>query len=115
MNRILLIIIMCLVGTTASAQYANINYDAKTVAAMAAAYGAETASEAYYNEQVKKILEKYTSAEVAAAAIFSSKFLDRKALPILVSGAVPPRIITTNAFTAWCPPKSSPRFWWSPG
>lgn len=80
MNRILLIIIMCLVGTTASAQYANINYDAKTVAAMAAAYGAETASEAYYNEQVKKILEKYTSAEVAAAAIFSSKFLDRKAL-----------------------------------
>jgi len=71
---------MCLVGATASAQYANINYDPKTVAAMAAAYGAEGASEAYYNEQVKKILEKYTSAEVAAAAIFSSKFLDRKAL-----------------------------------
>ena len=80
MNRILLILMMCLVGATASAQYANINYDPKTVAAMAAAYGAEGASEAYYNEQVKKILEKYTSAEVAAAAIFSSKFLDRKAL-----------------------------------
>ena len=80
MNRILLILLMCLVGATASAQYANINYDPKTVAAMASAYGAETASEAYYNEQVKKILEKYTSAEVAAAAIFSSKFLDRKAL-----------------------------------
>ena len=47
---------------------------------MASAYGVETGTEAYYNEQVKKILEKYTSAEVAAAAIFSSKFLDRKAL-----------------------------------
>ena len=80
MNRILLILLMFLTGATVSAQYANINYDAKTVAAMASAYGAETASEAYYNEQVKKILEKYTSAEVAAAAIFSSKFLDRKAL-----------------------------------
>lgn len=71
---------LLLTGATASAQYANINYDAKTVAAMAAAYGAENASEAYYNEQVQKILEKYTSAEIAAAAIFSSKFLDRKAL-----------------------------------
>ena len=80
MNRILLILIMCLAGVTASAQYANLNIDAKTVAAMASAYGVETGTEAYYNEQVKKILEKYTSAEVAAAAIFSSKFLDRKAL-----------------------------------
>lgn len=80
MNRILLILMLLLTGVNASAQYANINYDAKTVAAMAAAYGAETATEAYYNEQVKKILEKYTSAEVAAAAVFSSKFLDRKAL-----------------------------------
>ena len=71
---------LLLTGAAASAQYTNINYDAKTVAAMAAAYGAENASEAYYNEQVQKILEKYTSAEVAAAAIFSSKFLDRKAL-----------------------------------
>ena len=71
---------MCFVGATASAQYANLNIDAKTAAAMASAYGTETASEAYYNEQVKKILEKYTSAEVAAAAIFSSKYLDRKAL-----------------------------------
>ena len=71
---------LLLTGAAASAQYTNINYDAKTVAAMAAAYGAENASEAYYTEQVQKILEKYTSAEVAAAAIFSSKFLDRKAL-----------------------------------
>lgn len=80
MYRILLILMLCLTGANASAQYANVNYDPKTVAAMAAAYGAEAGSEAYYNEQVKKILEKYTSAEVAAAAIFSSKFLDRKAL-----------------------------------
>lgn len=61
-------------------QYANINYDQRTVAAMAAAYGTETATETYYNEQVKKILEKYTEAEVATATIFSSKYLERKAL-----------------------------------
>ena len=80
MKKYLLIMLMVLSGLTASAQYYSINYDAKTVAAMAAAFGAESATEAYYNEQVKEILKKYTSAEVAAAAIFSSKFLDRKAL-----------------------------------
>ena len=47
MNRILLILIMCLAGVTASAQYANLNIDAKTVAAMASAYGVETGTEAY--------------------------------------------------------------------
>lgn len=58
----------------------RVNYDKKTVAAMAAAYATETATEAYYTEQVKDILEKYNAAEVAAAGIFLSKYLDRKAL-----------------------------------
>ena len=62
------------------AQYVRVNYDKKTVAAMAAAYATETATEAYYSEQVKDILEKYNAAEVAAAGIFLSKYLDRKAL-----------------------------------
>lgn len=53
------------------AQYYSVNYDARTVAAMA---------ESYYREQVDDILKHYTAAEVAAAGIFASKFLEHKAL-----------------------------------
>lgn len=62
------------------AQYYSVNIDTKTVAAMVGAYATETAAEALYNEQVKTILKHYTAAEVAAAGIFASKYLDRKAL-----------------------------------
>lgn len=34
----------------------------------------------YYSEQVRKILDRYSAAEVATAGIFMSKYLDRKAL-----------------------------------
>lgn len=71
---------VCVSVLSAEAQYVRVNYDKKTVAAMAAAYATETATEAYYTEQVKDILDKYSAAEVAAAGIFLSKFLDRKAL-----------------------------------
>ena len=62
------------------AQYYSVNIDTKTVAAMVGAYATETAAEALYNEQVKTILKHYSAAEVAAAGIFASKYLDRKAL-----------------------------------
>lgn len=62
------------------AQYYSVNYDKKTVAAMAAAYNAEAVTEAYYNQQVQEILKHYNAAEVAAAGIFASEFLERKAL-----------------------------------
>ena len=62
------------------AQYYSVNYDARTVAAMAAAFGTEALAESYYREQVDDILKHYTAAEVAAAGIFASKFLDHKAL-----------------------------------
>ena len=62
------------------AQYYSVNYDARTVAAMAAAFGTETLAESYYREQVDDILKHYTAAEVAAAGIFASKFLEHKAL-----------------------------------
>jgi len=78
---LLIIIILCsvTVSSKASVLY-SVNYDQKTVAAMVAAFGTETAAEVYYNEQVKKILDRYSAAEVAAAGIFASKYLDRKAL-----------------------------------
>nr|DAU55171.1 MAG TPA: chromosome segregation protein [Caudoviricetes sp.] len=62
------------------AQYYSVNYDARTVAAMAAAFGTEAVAESYYREQVDDILKHYTAAEVAAAGIFASKFLEHKAL-----------------------------------
>lgn len=58
----------------------NVNIDTKTTAAMTAAYAEETATEILSNEHVQKILDHYTSAEVASAGIFASKWLDRKAM-----------------------------------
>lgn len=65
------------------AQYNSINIDYQTAAVMAAEYNAAAAAEMYYDEQVKDILEKYGIAEVAAAGIYTSKHLDRKALTSL--------------------------------
>ena len=76
----LYIVFFMIVVTNAHAQYYSVNIDKRTVAAMSAAYGAEAVSESYYNQQVQEILKHYKSAEVAAAGIFASKFLDRKAL-----------------------------------
>lgn len=56
------------------------NFDRKTEAAMASAYALEVATEAMNNESIQKILDHYTSAEVATAGIFASKWFDRKAL-----------------------------------
>lgn len=81
MKRYLFIIILfvCAAVPTA-AQYYSVNYDKRTVAEMTAAFASEAATEAYYAEQVAKIREYYQAAEVAAAGIFTSKFLDRRAL-----------------------------------
>ena len=62
------------------AQYYSVNIDAKTVAAMVAAFGTESVAEAYSKEQVQAILKHYNAAEVAVAGIFASRFLERKAL-----------------------------------
>ena len=60
--------------------YMKINYDTRTTAAMVSEYAAAAVAEGYYDEQVKDILAKYGVAEVAAAGIFTSKYMDRKAL-----------------------------------
>lgn len=82
------LVILCVLCTLAfpvsvKAQYYSVNYDQKTVAAMSSAFATEAATEAYYAEQLAKIREHYQAAEVAAAGIFTSKFLDRKALTVL--------------------------------
>lgn len=84
MRRLLVFVIsaVLLLGVTPTlrAQYYSINIDLKTAAAMQAAYSAGAAGEAFYNEQVKSILEHYRGAETAAAGIFSSEYLKRRAL-----------------------------------
>ena len=80
--QIILIFIICTLAFPVSvkAQYYSVNFDTRTVAEMSAAFNTEAATEMYYAEQVAKIREHYQAAEVAAAGIFASKFLDRKAL-----------------------------------
>lgn len=81
MKRYLFIIILFVCDAVpTTAQYYSVNYDKRTVAEMTAAFASEAATEAYYAEQVAKIREYYQAAEVAAAGIFTSKFLDRRAL-----------------------------------
>lgn len=81
MKHLSLIITIMLLAVTrpVHAQYYSVNYDARTVAAMAAAFGTEAVAEGYYSEQVDNILKHYNAAEVAAAGIFASKFLQHKA------------------------------------
>ena len=81
MKRLLIIMLMvCAWANMVKAQYYSVNYNKETVAAMATAFGAEAVAEGYYNEQVGAILKHYNATEVAAAGIFASKFLERKAL-----------------------------------
>lgn len=81
MKRYLFVIILFVCAAVPmTAQYYSVNYDKRTVAEMTAAFSSEAATEAYYAEQVAKIREYYQAAEVAAAGIFTSKFLDRRAL-----------------------------------
>lgn len=80
-KHLLILTLLFAVAFHASASvWYSVNYDKKTVAAIIAAFGTETATEMYYSEQVKDILDHYSAAEVATAGIFLSKFLDRKAV-----------------------------------
>ena len=71
MKRFLLILAMavsCITLTDLRAQV-SINYDSKTVAAMAATYATEAAAEVYYDEQVKAVLKRYNAAGCATEGI----------------------------------------------
>lgn len=77
----LLVLCLFLWGSPSWGQtYVKVNFDKQTVAAMTTEYAAAAVAEGYYDEQVKDILAKYGVAEVAAASIFTSKYMDRKAL-----------------------------------
>ena len=77
---ITLTVLLAMTAHSALAQYASINVDYKTMEAMSEAFATEAAMEALHNENLQKIYDSYKAAEVASAGIFSSKYLDRKAL-----------------------------------
>ncbi len=79
-NLFLLVSVLLGAAPALRAQYYSINIDLETALAMQAAYGAGAAGEAFYKEQVTSILEHYRAAETAAAGIFSSEYLKRRAL-----------------------------------
>ena len=79
-HYLFIVILLSCALAPVKAQYYSVNFDTKTVAAMAAAFNTEAATEMYYAEQLAKIRKSYQAAEVAAAGIFASKYLDRKAL-----------------------------------
>ena len=77
----IIVLLLLLTGTIpVRGQYYSVNFDKETVAKMVASFNTEAATEMYYADQIAKIREHYQAAEVAAAGIFTSKFLDRKAL-----------------------------------
>ena len=79
-SAIIILLLLLFGNNPIRAQYYSVNFDTKTVAAMSAAFNTEAATEMYYAEQLAKIRKSYQAAEVAAAGIFASKYLDRKAL-----------------------------------
>lgn len=81
MRRSLFIIVALLLSVRSfGIGWASINIDEKTIEAMLAAYATEYATESSNTESIMKILDHYTSAEVATAGIFASKWLDRQAM-----------------------------------
>ena len=76
----ILALILTLAALPVKAQYYSINVDYGTMEAMSEAFTTEAAMEALHNENLQKIYDSYKAAEVASAGIFSSKYLDRRAL-----------------------------------
>lgn len=87
MKRLFLILSVVCVCFVAKAQYASINIDTKTIAAMEAAFAAEIAQETFHYSNIEEILKSYEKAELATAGILESKRLDYQALTDLTPWA----------------------------
>lgn len=76
----ILIISLLLLLSQPIAAYVHVDYDYKGATMVEAAYIALAKAEGLNAESIIDILDHYTSAEVASAGIWLSKFLERKAL-----------------------------------
>lgn len=81
MRRFIAIFFMMIVMTKLSAQsYHAVNFDAKTVAAMGAAYVVESETERRTRADIDSILGHYTKASLSTVGIYYSKRQDRNAM-----------------------------------
>ena len=80
MKKLLVILSFLLIHTASRAQYASLNIDYETSAALTAAYGAAYGTEKEIDDLWGDMLEHYTHASIATAGIFATKYMDRKAL-----------------------------------
>ena len=113
----------------ATAAYVHVDYDYKGATMAEAAYLALAKAEGLNAESIIDILDHYTSAEVATAGIFASKWLDRKALQnaglfsdaeenfyykriyVMVSAQIMPKILDVAALLIKYPDKA---IYWCP-
>ena len=81
MRKFLLSVILAICTIVPTyAQWASVNFDKATTAAMTAGYETQLLTEGLVDSELMKILKHYESSEVAVAGIFLTKALDRKAL-----------------------------------
>ena len=81
MRRLVILVFSLLLSLSqAIAAYVHVDYDYKGATMAEAAYVALAKAEGLNTESIIDILDHYTSAEVASAGIWLSKFLERKAL-----------------------------------
>lgn len=79
-RRLTFLLFMLLSIMSLKAAYVHVDYDYKGATAAELAYLALAKAEGLNTESIIDILDHYTSAEVASAGIWLSKFLERKAL-----------------------------------
>jgi len=75
-----LLLILCSVQSQGQASVASVNLDFKTASAMEATYDIENAAEQRAVDNLNEILSHYTSAGIATAGIYLSKYKDRRSL-----------------------------------
>lgn len=81
MRKLAIFIVMLLLSfTSAEAAYVHTDFDYKGATMAEAAYVALAEAEKLNTDDIHDILDHYTSAEVATAGIWLSKFLERKAI-----------------------------------
>lgn len=81
MRKLIVTFMLAVMAVTQTfAQWASVNFDYYTTAAMTAAYATQILEEEKIDGYLSEILDHYESSEVAAAGIFATKYLDRRAL-----------------------------------
>lgn len=106
---IIQLLFLCTIAP-AMAQYYSVNYDTRTVAEMSAAFGTEAATEAYYAQQIAKIVNIIVQRKwlLLESSVPSSSTAELS--QIWDFGPVQQRTTITAVYTTWCLPKLCPKY-----